>query len=193
MRENMRHMKALLGCVFIGFLHVTPVRAADPVGPLGIPIWTSEIEGKQQWQEGDTKLPEAPKKENLLPFFVSTTTENRFFVDSESISIGPDRVVRYTLVIQTSGSATNTSYEGMRCETRERRLYALGRSDGSWSAARNKDWAKIQDGDVNRQYAALFFEYFCPDGITVANATEAKRLLRKGEERSLPCCVTIGR
>ena len=189
----MWHVKALLGCVCIGLLHVIPVRAADPVGLYGAPIWTSGIEDKQQWQEGDVKLPVAPRKESLVPFFVSSTTENRFFVDPESISIGPDRVVRYTLVIQTSGGATNTSYEGMRCETRERRLYALGRSDGSWSAARNKDWAKIQDGDVNRQYAALFFEYFCPDGITVANATEAKRLLRKGEERSLPCCVTIGR
>ena len=134
----------------------------------------------KQWQEVAVQLPPAPQKESLIPFFVSAATENKFFIDGPSLSVGEDGVVRYILVVQTVGGARNVSYEGMRCLTRERRIYASGRLDGGWSKSRNNEWVRIQDAVANRQNAALFLDYFCPGGVIVRNATEARDALRKG-------------
>lgn len=134
----------------------------------------------RKWQEIEVQLPAAPKAEALLPFEVSAITENRFFVDGTSLSVGSDGVVRYVLVILTPGGARNTTFEGMRCETRERRIYASGRLDGRWSRSRNNEWARIQDVPANRHHAALFLEYLCPDGIAVRTPEEARAALRRG-------------
>lgn len=135
----------------------------------------------KQWQEIEVQLPAAPRKETLLPFYVSAATENRFFIDGATLSVGKDGVVRYVLLVLTPQGARNVTYEGMRCETRERRIYASGRQDGSWSKARKNEWVRIQDAYANRQHAALFLEYFCPIGNIVQNATEARNALIKGE------------
>jgi hypothetical protein len=134
----------------------------------------------KQWQEIEIQLPAAPRQESQLPFYVSAATENRFFVDGSTLSVGKDGVVRYVLLVLTPGGARNVTYEGMRCETRERRIYASGRQDGSWSKARKNEWVRIQDASANRQHAALFLEYFCPFGYIVQDAAEARNALIKG-------------
>lgn len=135
----------------------------------------------KQWQEIEVQLPAAPKQESLLPFYVSAATENRFFIDGATLSVGNDGVVRYVLLVLTPQGARNVTYEGMRCETRERRIYASGRQDGTWSKARKNEWVRIQEVYANRQHAALFLEYFCPIGNIVQNAAEARNALIKGE------------
>lgn len=134
----------------------------------------------KQWQEIEVQLPAAPKQETLLPFYVSAATENRFFVDGATLSVGDDGVVRYVLLVLAPQGARNVSYEGMRCETRERRIYASGRLDGSWSKVRKNEWVRIQDATANRQHAALFLEYFCPFGYIVRDANEARSALMRG-------------
>lgn len=138
------------------------------------------------WEEIQPQLPAAPKEAALLPFFVSASTQNRFFVDGDSISVGSDGVVRYALVVVSAAGARNVSYEGIRCDTGERRLYAFGRADGSWSKARGNAWVKIKDSSLNRQHAALYNEYFCPIGNIVRDADEARMALRAGGHPSLP-------
>lgn len=132
------------------------------------------------WQEKTVTFPSAPAESAWMPFFVSAATDNRFFVDGGSISVDEDGVVRYVLKVQTVGGARNVSYEGMRCETREWRLYATGRLDGSWSPSRAKNWQRIVDVPQNRQHAALFLEYFCPGGGIVRSADEARDALKRG-------------
>jgi hypothetical protein len=134
----------------------------------------------KQWQEIEIQLPAAPKQETLLPFYVSAATENRFFIDGATLTVGSDGVVRYVLLVLAPQGARNVTYEGMRCETRERRIYASGRLDGSWSKARKNEWVRIQDAYANRHHAALFLEYFCPVGNIVQNAAEARNALIKG-------------
>jgi hypothetical protein len=134
----------------------------------------------KQWQEIEVQLPAAPKQETLLPFYVSAATDNRFFVDGATLSVGGDGVVRYVLLVLTPQGARNVTYEGMRCETRERRIYASGRLDGTWSKARKNEWVRILDAWANRQHAALYLEYFCPIGTIVKDAAEARDALIKG-------------
>ena len=83
---------------------------------------------KKPWQEVETQLPPAPREETLIPFYVSPTAQGVFSVDGATISVGSDGVVRYVLVVVAHGGARNVSYEGLRCDTRERRLYAFGRN-----------------------------------------------------------------
>lgn len=134
---------------------------------------------RPSWQEGEFVLPPAPGSEGLIPFYVSETTANRFFVDSQSLTVGSDGVVRYVLVVLAGQGARNVTFEGMRCATRERRVYATGRTDGSWSAARRNEWSKVSEATANRHHAALFQEYFCPDGVIVNGAAEARAALLK--------------
>lgn len=132
------------------------------------------------WAEIETNLPSFPRQENLLPFNVSASTSNRFFIDGESISVGADGVVRYTLVVLSSAGARNVTYEGMRCAVAERRIYALGRADGTWSRARSNQWAGFQGIEMNRHHAALFHDYFCTRMNPVRDAESARQTLRSG-------------
>lgn len=132
------------------------------------------------WKELEVQFPAAPRQENLLPFFVSSASENQFFIDGSSLSVDGDGVVRYVMVVLSPQGGRNVTYEGMRCESRERRIYASGRLDGSWSKARKNEWVRIQDAAANRQHAALFLEYFCPFGIIVQNPDVARKALVQG-------------
>ena len=134
----------------------------------------------KQWQEIEVALPAAPKEANLQPFYVSAATSNRFFIDISTLSVGGDGVVRYVLLVLSPEGGRNVTFEGMRCESRERRIYASGRQDGSWSKARRNEWVRIQDAYANRHHAALFLDYFCPFGNIVRDAAEAKKALMLG-------------
>lgn len=139
-----------------------------------------DFDSEKPWVELEAQLPSYPKEENLLPFFVSATTDNKFFVDGASISIGEDGVVRYVLVAKSPGGAVNVSFEGIRCSSRERKFYAFGRSDGNWSKARYAKWEPIRYQDRNRQHHMLYDDFFCPRGIMVRDAEEAVFALKRG-------------
>jgi hypothetical protein len=139
-----------------------------------------EFEQDKPWTEIAAQLPAYPKPGNLVEFNVSSATRNRHFVDTASISVGEDKVVRYSVVVEAAGGAKNVSFEGMRCETGERRLYAYGHPDGSWSKARSAGWQPIKFRSLLSYRRALFEEHFCPGGISVRDAEEAVRSLRRG-------------
>lgn len=139
----------------------------------------ADFEQGQSWEEVAGPLPAYPKPENLLPFTVSPSTSHQHFIDTASISVGVDGVINYTVVIESSGGAKNVSFEGMRCGSGERRLYAYGHSDGTWSKARNAGWEPIQFRSQRSYQRALFEAYFCPEGRAVKNRDAAERNLRQ--------------
>ena len=135
---------------------------------------------EKPWQEAEFRLPDFPRQENLIPFKVGARYDTRFYIDGNSLSVGSDGVIRFTLVIDTSSGARNISFEGMRCDTAERRYYATGRSDGTWAKARGKRWIRIGGGS-NNHYAELYANYFCTIGeTTIMNGEDARAVLRKG-------------
>lgn len=135
------------------------------------------------WQEIALQLPAAPQADSLLPFYVSPTATQEFFIDSKSISVGSDGVVRYTLVSISKQGAKNITYEGIRCATFEKKIYASGHTDGSWSRSRRNKWTPIVRNAANRQHAALAMDYFCSN-LTVASGRE-EMIKRIKEKRSL--------
>lgn len=136
------------------------------------------------WSEMQQQLPAYPVEENLIPLDVGAATAHRFFVDGKSVSTGSDGIVRYTLVIKTAGGASNVSFEGIRCETREQKYYAIGRSDRTWARARNAQWHRIEFQHVNAQHITLYGSYLCRGKIMVESAEQIVQALRRGPPRT---------
>lgn len=135
--------------------------------------------GPSEWQESPVQFPAAPQKENLLPFYASNASTMRFTIDAKSVSVESDGVVRYTVVITSKSGASNVSYEGIRCSTLEKKLYAFGQTDGNWSAARRDSWDPILDGGLNRQHASLAKDYFCDGSRPAGNAETIVERIRR--------------
>ncbi|GGC82023.1 CNP1-like family protein [Undibacterium terreum] len=129
-----------------------------------------EDEIEKDWKEVAAQLPEAPKTENLVPFYDSGTQS--FAIDIKSIIVASDNTIRYTLVSVSRGGARNISYEAIRCESFEKKLYAFGRPDGTWSRSRRNEWTPISSLGANKQHTNLAVDYFC-EGTTVAGRAPA--------------------
>ena len=132
------------------------------------------------WEELQAKLPPYPKDENQQEFYVSGVAGNRYFVDKTSLDVGTDGVVRYVLKINARGGATNVSFEGIRCDTRERKIYAIGQADGTWSRARDDKWRAIAAASSLSYHRPLADAYFCPLGVIVNTPQEALQNIRNG-------------
>lgn len=124
-------------------------------------------EDKTPWAEVEAKLPPAPKAEALLPFAVDTASSSRFFIDNASISVGEDSVVRYTVFIRSQAGAETVNHEGMRCTTGERKIYAFGRPDGTWSRNRYARWERFPKNLQSSYHRELYYSYFCAGGEDV--------------------------
>lgn len=140
-------------------------------------------EDKKPWQEVQSQLPAYPRADRLLPFEVSAASRNRHYIDDASLSVGEDGVVRYTVVVRTPGGAENVSFEGMRCDSGEHKLYAFGRSDGKgsgeWSRNRHARWKPIQARQATSYHRALFYHYLCTlEGK--GDLSAIRRYLRQG-------------
>ncbi len=137
-----------------------------------------EGEAKPEWKEATLELPEMPAERDLIPFRVGPGASAAFYVDGRSLQLGSDGIVRYTLLVRAAGGAENLSYEGIRCETAERKLYAIGRGASEWVLPRNAEWQRISDNSLNRQHAVLAKEFFCPPGSVLPTRDEILGLLR---------------
>ena len=129
--------------------------------------------------ESPVVLPAPAQKSNLLSFYVSPTTTLDFAVDAKSVSVTEEGTVRFVLVVTSQSGASNISYEGIRCSTGEKKLYAVGQTNGSWTAARRDVWETIIDRGINRQHAALAKDYFCETGMVAGKAEVIVDRLRK--------------
>jgi len=137
------------------------------------------VDADSDWKEGEVTLPPAVEETRLRPFDTGTPSPNRFFVDEGSVSVGEDGVVRYTLVARAAGGAENVTFEGIRCATGERRIYASGRPDGNWVAMKKSEWQAIGGNAYNRPRAALAWDYLC-DGLAAPRSRDhALQLLKQ--------------
>ncbi|PLY56820.1 hypothetical protein HBH1_04907 [Herbaspirillum sp. BH-1] len=133
---------------------------------------------EKPWQEIAVQLPPTPQQQNLAEFYLSPNATMKAYVDLNSVSIGTDKVVRYTVLTKTEGGAVNVMYEGMRCETWEKKTYAFGHPDGKWSRSRRDKWQPIRDIGANRIDGALFRDYFC-DGKMIADNENLKSIVNR--------------
>jgi hypothetical protein len=115
---------------------------------------------EKDFKEADVELPAYPGESDLMEFQLRRNSINRYYVDPKSISIGPDRVVRYSAVIKSQSGVLNTYYEGIRCKTSEYKVYAYGIKNGEWTTVRASQWRKIDRSSVDFRFT-LYKDYFC--------------------------------
>jgi hypothetical protein len=131
------------------------------------------------WADSPVQFPAAPVSENLLRFY--TNDSQSFFIDSKSVSIVADGSLRYTIVSTSQSGAKNISYEGLRCDSYEKRLFAFGRGDGSWSPSRNSAWSEISNKGINKQHSSLAWDFVCETGSIAGNVEKIIHRLKTNQ------------
>ena len=148
---------------------------------LRVPDPDEETGGSASSQKEDTiTLPSFPAEDRLIRFEVGGVSRNEFYVDSASISVGEDRVIRYAAVIRSPAGARTISYEGLDCSKYAYKVYAFGHADGTWSEVQHPEWKDIKYVEINRYRIVLFNDFFCPKKVPVRTPGEAVRALRSG-------------
>jgi hypothetical protein len=139
------------------------------------------------WKESKLVIPPCPKDENLIEYYVSAASKAKFYIDKNSIQAGTDDgVVRYTLVIVTSGGAKNVSFEGLQCEQSALKIYATGRADGTWAENPNAEWRLMRRISQNLHQGELARNFFCPNFVPIYTAAEGLNALRRGVHPDAP-------
>jgi hypothetical protein len=144
--------------------------------------WEVANEGRLLREQGEAagvEPPAYPRRENLLRFSVSSASDFSFFVDSASVSLGKDRIVRYTVVARSPSGVDNVSYEGLSCSGGEYAVYAIGLGDGKWRTV-GPQWKPVERKGGQRWQTVLYQDYFCPGGIAIGDAAEGVLALRLG-------------
>jgi hypothetical protein len=131
--------------------------------------------------EPEVVLPAPPRAENLIPVYVAANSTNQFLLDGASLRVEGNGVILYTIVIKSPGATTTVNFEGVRCSDWQRRIFALGRSDGTWSRARSSAWGKIGGSGPNGYPYVLYRNYFCRDGVPLRTGAEGIEALKRGE------------
>lgn len=140
-------------------------------------LFDALIEHSPDWREGAIgELPPLPQDSDLIPFTVSPTSRFHFSLDPNSVSIGQDGVIRYTVVIATPAGARNVRYEGIHCAGNEWRLYSGANEAGTrWDNA-STSWTQIENASANGYHAALANGFFCDNRMPAD--TDARRLVQ---------------
>lgn len=141
--------------------------------------WELKNEERLRQSEEKPVAPPALDRNRLVEvkLQIAANSEFRYYVDWGSVSANEDRIVRYVLVARSPNGAENVSFEGIRCPA-EYRIYAVGRSDGSWGG-RPSEWRKIPM-HPNSGQAALSRHYLCPGRHPVSSTEEGQRAVRAG-------------
>jgi hypothetical protein len=128
-----------------------------------------------QSAEEEVKPPAYPQAANLVPFRVEDADGFRYSIDRTTLRVEKDGVVRYVLVARSSEGAQNVTYEGLRCQTAENRVFAVGQPQGTWMTARSA-WRPISAP----RHLTLQRDFFCPQGEPVGTTADALRALERG-------------
>ncbi|WP_170286777.1 CNP1-like family protein [Thermochromatium tepidum] len=142
------------------------------------PFTPSSVKPATPWTEALTRLPPPPDEADLIEFRLDgPPTPFRYFIDGRNLSIGPDEVVRYTLIARPGRGTDNLSFEGIRCTPRGRyRVFAYG-TDSGWMPV-NQDWQALGPG-AERYRVELWSQHFCiPRAFKPRPLNDIKRSLQ---------------
>lgn len=135
-------------------------QTGETAGQRGMPEDIGGVPGEKVFKEDALDLPAYPDDAALIEFRPRGHSKNRFHIDRNSVSLGADRVVRYTAVIKSPSGVANVSYEGLRCKTSEYKVYAYGTRNGNWTNAREPKWQGFDGTTANFRYS-LWVDYLC--------------------------------
>ena len=110
-----------------------------------------EVEERTPWKEESYYFPDYPAESDLIPVDLDVPGSRLdAFLDKSALSVGEDNVVRYVLVLKSRSGAENVLFEGIRCEQKEYRTYALGTYDKQLDTGPATSWRPLTKLGSNR-------------------------------------------
>lgn len=156
--------------VILAWAAVWPsVRADDVFGDQVGDNYNYYVNNRKPWHEQSTKLPAFPRNADLVPVAGPGDATLKLFVDKRSISLGKDRVVRLTYVLESPSGAHNVYYEGFRCSPARYKTYAFGTDKGVFQKMPGATWEPIPITETNNFRRLLYHDYLCT-GFGVARS-----------------------
>jgi hypothetical protein len=117
----------------------------------------------EAWKEQvSAQLPPWPKDADLVEFHTEgLATPFRYYIDTKSLSVDAQKIVRYTVVVESGSGARNVAHEGIRCTPNgQHRLYAYG-VGGKFQLVADTQWHGLQDPGVPPYARDLTRFYLC--------------------------------
>jgi len=139
-------------------------RAAERDRFIGEPVDINRnVKEAESWkEEANISLPPWPQDANLVEFRASDPAASlRYYIDTKSLSVDAQQIVRYTVVVEGKSGARNVAYEGIRCTPKGAyRLYAYGMS-GKFQPVPETSWQQVTDTAVPAYARDLQRFYLC--------------------------------
>jgi hypothetical protein len=132
----------------------------------------------EKWKESAIVLPPYPDDRNLLPVPMNNNDTLKIYIEDKSISRAPDRVARFSLVVESSSGARSVFYDGYRCETRQYKTYAIGTSQHTWSPVANTQWQTVPRSEINAFRDVIYRRYVCDGQKSARSPEDLRRLLQ---------------
>ncbi|MGO4808445.1 CNP1-like family protein [Cupriavidus sp. 2MCAB6] len=136
----------------------------------------------KDFKEVEVPLPALPRDADLITFEVSPAGNFNFAVDAKSVSVGADGAVRYTAVVTGASGMRNVSFEAVRCDTFQRKMYAtLPKGATDWVRNRSDDregWTQLAGISRNNYAGTLAKDFMCEGRGAAGTAQEIVRDLR---------------
>jgi hypothetical protein len=172
--------------VILGLLIGAAATHAQPDSPFVFgpeEVVPKSVKPGEKWKEGRVRLPDWPRDQDLVPLSLDRA-DSRFTysVDTRSLSIGEDGVVRYTLVAETATGNRNLSFEGLRCTPNgAHRVYAFGQDGRFQIMPGDSDWQGIDRTGADPARHELWRHYLCvPRLFKPRPKRDQVRMLRSG-------------
>jgi hypothetical protein len=174
--------KIIFNLIFLAALAASvahPVLAEEPK------VYSDTLEDyrstkEKKWTESGIALPAYPQDQDLLNIPLPDRDTLRLYIDERSISRLADRVIRFTLILESASGARNVFYEGIRCETQEYKTYAFGTSDGAFQPVPQPAWRDFPVYETNAFRKYLSRHVVCDDHNSARLPKEIVKLIKHG-------------
>jgi len=133
----------------------------------------------EKWKEGEAIMPPYPKDQDLLAVPLPETDTLKLYIDRRSYLLGADHVARFSLVVESPSGVRSVFYDGMRCETREYKTYAIGNPERVFSPVKGAVWRPIPHPAINAFRFHLYNEYICDEHSSARTPGDFVRLLTR--------------
>lgn len=178
----MMNMQKLPACgAWLTVASLLSIGVASGAKPIDMPESNFDPSRVQPWKEVDVVLPAYPHDTDLVAVAMAPSDRLKLFVDTKSVSVAEDGVMRLALVVESPSGVRNVFFDGIRCETRAYKTYAIGAAEKTWIPVKQPAWREIPPSLRNAFRFQLYKHYACDSYTSSAlKPTDFVDRLRRG-------------
>ncbi len=126
----------------------------------------------------DDRPPSAPafSVERLVPLEMPPYVSIKVGIDPETISVSPNGIVRYVVVMRNAAGSVSAAFEGLICASGQVKTYARAQGNGTWTTVTTPIWRDMSDNLPSRHAQAFARQGACDAGSARTPADMVKAL-----------------